>query len=72
MKRLLCGTEQYKTSILINSHFFFFFLALQDEWGWSGGVLKGSCAALAEEGRGLGEEPRTPVASRLQYTDSHY
>lgn len=22
MKRLLCGTEQYQTSILINSHFF--------------------------------------------------
>lgn len=31
--------------------------------GWSGGVLKGSCAAFGEEGRGLGEEPRTPFAS---------
>lgn len=31
--------------------------------GWSGGVLKGSCAAFEEEGRGLGEEPRTPFAS---------
>lgn len=31
--------------------------------GWSGGVLKGSCAAFGEEGRGLGEEPCTPFAS---------
>lgn len=31
--------------------------------GWSGGVLKGSCAAFGEEGRGLGEEPAPPVAS---------
>lgn len=60
MKRLLCGTEQYKTSILINRHFFF---ALQDEWGWSGGVLKGSCAAFGEEGRGLEEESCNPIAS---------
>lgn len=31
--------------------------------GWSGGVLKGSCAAFGEEGRGLEEEPRNPIAS---------
>lgn len=30
---------------------------------WSGGVLKGSCAAFGEEGRGLEEEPRNPIAS---------
>lgn len=69
MKRLLCGTEQCKTSILINRHFFFFFplffFALQDEWGWSGGVLKGSCAAFGKEGRGLEEEPCSPAASFL-------
>lgn len=49
--------------------------------GWSGGVLKGSCAALTEEGRGLGEEPRTPptplphslsTPSPPACTDSHY
>lgn len=31
--------------------------------GWSGGVPKGSCAAFGEEGRGLEEEPRKPMAS---------
>ncbi|KAK1903295.1 Envelopment polyprotein [Dissostichus eleginoides] len=31
-----------------------------DEWGWSGGVLKGSCAALGEEGRGVGRSPAPP------------
>lgn len=31
--------------------------------GWSGGVLKGSCAAFGEEGRGLEEEPHNPIAS---------
>lgn len=53
MKRLLCGTEQYKTSILINSHFFVCVMvggeecvcvcgggrggALQDEWAGAAG-----------------------------------
>lgn len=31
--------------------------------GWSGGVLKGSCAAFREEGPGLEEEPHNPLVS---------
>lgn len=31
--------------------------------GWSGGVLKGSCAAFGEEGQDLARSPRTPFAS---------
>lgn len=36
--------------------------------GWSGGVLKGSCAAFGEEGRGLEEEPHNPIASSWMLT----
>lgn len=31
--------------------------------GYSNGVLKGSCGAYGEEGRGLEEELRSPLAS---------
>lgn len=57
MKRLLCGAEQYQTSILINSHFF---LPLQDEWAGAAGFWKAAVPHWRRRGEDLARSPELP------------